>query len=222
MKITVIYGEYLAESRKKFSFYKRALKEKNWEIIRVDASEKSATEVISTGSLFQENVLYVLEDIKKIRPKDLEFLKTASLNISLLVWIKGSLSAGIKKNFPKGTTFEKFDLPQKIFKFLESFYPGNSRACLVLLHEVLEKENKEFILALLLRHIRDLYLYKLDSKNLNYPSWRMGKISFQAEKFTKNKIKGIIKKLAKADVNSKTGLADLELSLDLTIARELE
>jgi DNA polymerase III delta subunit len=117
---------------------------------------------------------------------------------------------------------EEYELPKLLFKFLESLVPGNAERSLNLLHTVLENEPPEFVFAMLARHFKDLYWVKKDPSNIPYPSWRVSKLESQASKFSIKQLKSFISKLAKTDVEVKTGKNDLLRSLDLLVMSELE
>ncbi len=225
MKLRIIFGNDIEESRKRFIEIIEEVKKRNWEVIYIkEVQNGGVLDSLLTRSLFGGETLYVLEDINLLGKGDLEWFskKSKTFEASFLIWHKGEFPVRFKKYFPKDAVLQNFDLPREVFKFLDSLVPGNSKNSLRLLHEILERENVEFLLAMMARHFRDLYIVKEDLGALGYPSWRENKLLGQANKLGKMKIKRVIEKLAVADVEAKTGGIPLLTSIDLIIARELE
>ena len=126
------------------------------------------------------------------------------------------------KILPPITKTEEYKLPKLIFKFLESFWPGNAKASIRLLHEVIRDEAPEFVFNLLSRHLRDIYWAMLDKESMSYPSWRVGKLTQQAKRFKDGQVQSLIQTFAEIDIQAKTSKANIIDSLDFIIASELE
>ena len=113
-------------------------------------------------------------------------------------------------------------LPKLLFKFLDEIYPGNSKTALNMLHKITESEAIEMVMAMLARHLRDLYWAQSDPDTLPYPSWRASKLKSQAAKFKANSLVNLIRNLADIDTKSKSSKLDLGTALDLTLAKQLK
>jgi DNA polymerase III delta subunit len=215
MKIILLHGDHNLKSYQRLSVFITEAKKRGWEITRNS---------LTSTSLFAKEQLFIIDDLKKVNKRDFAWLKKNKEKLSgtLVIYHENTLPASSLKLLPKPDKIEEFKLPKLIFKFLDSFYPGNGKQCLKLLHQVIKTEAPEFVLALLARHLRDLYLVKTDIESLFYPSWRMSKLKKQAKHFSENKLKQIIKKLSQADVEAKTSAANLLDSLDFIIVTELE
>lgn len=87
---------------------------------------------------------------------------------------------------------ELFELPQLLWKFLDNM-------TITGFHKLLEKEAPEYLLAMIAWKFKQNYLRNPSEKNAK-----------------------LISELAEIDVNSKTGKADLTLSLDLLIIKHLQ
>ena len=222
MKIVVIHGENTNDSLKRLIYIESVAKRKNWQIVKID-EDTNLKETLISPSLFKEEKLFILENPKKINKKDILWLSKNIENLkgNILVFEKGNISTTFLKNLGKNIKIEEYRLQNTIFKFLESFYPS-SKTCINYLHQVIEKEPIEFVFLLLARHLKDLYLVKIEPSSIPYASWRVKKLEFQASRFTLNKLEKIIRLLAEIDVKVKTSKATLIDSLDLLIARELE
>ena len=111
---------------------------------------------------------------------------------NLIIYHSGNIPVTFTKLLPKNTKFEKFDIPKLIFKFLDNI-------TLRSFHEIIKTEPVEFVFSMI--------AWKYKKKYTTNPTREVG---------------SIINKLAQIDIDSKTGKADLTLSLDLLIAKDLE
>lgn len=207
MKVTVLYGDNITASRDRLIKIIAEVKKRGWEVLR---------EPTVTDSLFSANRLFVIEDASKLTAKDL----TSDMN--LLIWQKGSVPAKLKKILPKNSKYEEFKLPQKLWLFLESLYPGNAKQALELLNEITATEAVEFVFAMIARQMRDLYWVLVSPGSMLIPTWRRGKLKDQATKYELASLNELISKLAQLDMEAKTGQVNLAPSLDLLLAKQLE
>jgi len=225
MKLILLHGEHTLDSYQRLQKFRETAKKRNWEIVKIDPSDTlSLSEKLTAVGLFKGERLFIIEDLRKMNKKQLQWLikNIEKLPDTLVVYHKGTIPNNLLKLLPKPNKTEEYKLPKNIFKFLDSFWPKNSKNSLKLFHETIASEAPDFVFNLLARHLRDLYWAQEDKKSLPYPSWRVGKLSRQAEKFQKGKIKEMINKLAEADIKIKTSKADYIDSLDFIIAGELE
>ena len=225
MNIIVIHGDHTIKSYERLQKFKKEALGRGWEIIRIDDKGKlSLPEQLTSKSLFTEEALFILEDSSKLTKSDLDWLNTNSkdIGVTLVIYHRGYLAQSVLKSLPKTHKSEEFKLPRLVWKFLESFYPGNIKKCLELLHETVKNEPIEFAFSLLVKQVRDLYWVKIDEKALPYPDWRVGKLKRQAKKFSKISLKKIIKDFAEIDIKVKTSRMNLLDSLDFLIINKLE
>lgn len=224
MKIVVISGEEKAKARSRYAQISKGVKKKGWEVVGINFSDKfSLAERLTSSSLFPDEVLYVIDDAKKVSIDDLKWIGKNSEKYqgSLLIYYSGKLPATYKNALPKATTYENFDIPTIIFQFMESFYPKNRKACLALLEKLLIDSPIEMVIFMLARHLRDLYWAQEGGRGMALPSWRAGKLKAQAEKFTKQELTDTIDSLAEIDFKSKTGGPDARFLLEILIAEKL-
>lgn len=224
MKIIVVHGDNEIASRKRLNTLLTQAKERGLDIRNISQDSKTPlVEAASIQGLFGESVL-VVENPGKYSKKEIQGLfrtqKTTQENI--LFFQSGFLTKGFLGFLPEESVVEEFKLPKVIYKFLDSFYPSNVHNSLTLLHLAAKNEPEELILHLLSRHLRDLYLLKIDPKSLDYPEWRILKLANQGRRFSPQKIASLINKLAEIDVSAKTSKESLISSLDLLIVTELE
>ncbi len=224
MKIVILHGDNLAKVAQRLTKFIDTARQRGWKIERSsNYINLNLQELLGSTSLFEETKLIILDDIKKIKKTDLAWLKKnhRKLDGTLIIVNNGLLTKSAVSTFPKADKIEVFELPKLIWAFLDSFYPGNSKQSLKLLHDVLDKEAIELIFYFLVRRLRDLYLAPNPEK-MNIPAWRASKLLAQAKRFTKIQLIEIISVLANADYEAKTGEGDLTRALDVVIATKLE
>lgn len=223
MKIVVISGEDTTKSRNRYSQIISGVKKKGWEIIRINEDQTLISEKLRGNSLFPEEILFAIDDIKKIPLPDIKWIgnNADKYDGSLLVYCSGKLPVSTKNALPKSSSFETFDLPKIIFQFLESFYPKNAKNTLKLFEELLNDNPVEVVMLMLARHLRDMYWVMEGGKGMNLPSWRASKLKFQASKFTKEMLQDTISTLADIDIKSKTSDSDARFLLEVLIAEKL-
>lgn len=217
MKIIILHGDYLSASYARLSRFIEVAKRRGWQPTFLDSPE-NISEKLSSVSLFGQPPFFVIKGINKWPLSTLKKTKKVleKGEGTVVIHHDDFLGKGILDSLPKGAKLEEFKLPRLIFDFLDSFYPGNSKKALTLLHEVLKREPPEFVFALLGRHVRDLYWAKTDS-SLPVAAWRVKKLKNQAGKFTEESLEDIIKSLSETDIKVKTSQAEITSSLDLLI-----
>lgn len=223
MKIIIIQGDHLEKSRKRFSQIIKKIKSRGWEIRRIDSGQ-NVSEQFTKVSLFEEELLFIIEEPLKLLIKDLKWIgkNQKSIEGNLLIYHQGYIPKKIINLLPKQIEIEDYKIPKLIWNFLDSIYPGNTKEILQILHNVIKNEPNEFIFSLIVGRVKELYWIKIDEKALNYPSWRLNKLKFQAKKFKKKMLKEIIDELAKIDIRVKTTRENLIDALDLLIISKLE
>lgn len=219
----IIQGDHPEKSRKRFSQIIKKIKSKGWEIRRIDSSQ-NVSEQFTQVSLFEEKLLFIIEEPLKLLAKDLKWISKNQKGIegNLLIYHQGYIPKKIINLLPKQIKIEDYKIPKLIWNFLDSIYPGNTKEILQILHNVIETEPKEFIFSLIVGRVKELYWIKIDEKALKYPSWRLNKLKFQAKKFKKEMLKEIIDELSKIDIRVKTSSENLIDALDLLIISKLE
>lgn len=224
MKIVVLHGDDVAKSRERFFNIISGVKRKGWEVVSIIQETKfSLGDKLVATSLFPGEVLYTIDNVKKIPEKELSWLSENSNKFegSLLVYSDSLFSAKLKKYFPKTTTFETFEVPKILFAFLNAFYPSNKKQTLDLLEKLLEDTALELVIAMLGRHLRDLYWALEGGKGMSSQPWRISKLKAQAAKFTKEMLRDTISTLAEIDFRSKTSDVDTRFLLELMIIEKL-
>jgi DNA polymerase III delta subunit len=225
MKVILLHGDHSLDSYNRLQKLIHVAKERGWEIIKIGPNDNlSLPEKFTVSNLFEKEKLYVIENLAKIKKTDLDWFKKniKRLSDTTIIYHGSTITNNLLKLIPKVTKTEEYKLPKLIFKFLESFWPGNSINSINLLHEVIKEESPEFVFNLLSRHLRDLYWVILDKDSMSYPGWRISKLTQQAKRFKNGEIAELIKTFAEIDIEVKTSKANIIDSLDFIIASELE
>ncbi|MBI2065928.1 hypothetical protein HYT60_00235 [Candidatus Woesebacteria bacterium] len=215
MKIIILHGDHISASYARLSKFIEVAKARGWPVGTLEMGE-NIEEKLTNASLFRGENFYVIKSFVKLGKnffnKNAKRLKEAPGN--LVIYQEDFIAKDLLSFVPKDAKIEEFKLPRLIFDFLDSFYPGNVKRTLTLLHQVLKNEPPEFVFALLGRHVRDLYWAKTGSP-LPLPPWRAQKLKNQAGKFSQGALEEIISRLAETDIKVKTSQAQLTSSLDL-------
>lgn len=225
MKIIVIHGDHSTKSYERLQVFIKEAKKRSWQVKKLRENSKlSLAEQLVSPDLFSSSNFFILDKINDISDKDLLWLKTnySKIDGTLIICHQNTLNKSIIKKLPKNLTVEEFKLPKLIWSFLDSFYPGNAKNTLILLHEVIKNEPIEFVFSLLAKHLRDLFWVKHDSNIPGYQLWRIGKLARQASKFSSSLLSDIISDLSEIDINVKTSKDNLLDALDFLIVTKLE
>jgi len=221
MKIIVLHGDNLTESYSRLTKFMQISRKRGWEIVR--PNNANIMETVASDSLFSTPKLILIENIKALNKKTLLWLKNREkMDVTVVIYHQGTLAKTFLNSLPNDPKIEEYKIPKLIWSFLDSFYPGNAKNLMLLLHKLRSDQPIEFIFSLLAKLVRDLYWLKKDPKGLSYPSWRITKLQSQAKRFSEDKLKDVIGKLADIDIKAKSSDNDLADLLELFIAEELE
>jgi hypothetical protein len=212
MKIIVLHGEDTEKSYERLVKFMESARSRNWEII--------TDQFPATPSLFGVERLIVYRDFKLLSQTDIK--KFTKFDGTLVIYHQAVLSQAFLKSLPRDTKIEKFDLPKLLYVFLESISPGNEKKSVKILHDLTRNTVVELVFYMLCRHLRDLYWVLVDPSSMMIPSWRLGRLRTQAEKFGVDLLKQMINKLSEIDIEVKTGTSDLASSLDLFIIKNIQ
>lgn len=218
MKVTILHGDDYKKSRERLSQIKNALKKRNWEIISFDDKQKRISDYLTTNSLFSVSTLFVIENIKNLTKDDFKWINdddNQDIDVNILIWSKSSINKTFLKNFKIKYNLEEFKISAEIFLFLDNLIPNNTEKLLNIFYKLKQNENIEIIFAMMGRHFRDLYWVSVDEKSLKTAPWRISKLKSQAKKFNNSDtLKSLINYLAQIDIDSKTGITNLSISID--------
>src|SRR5260221_1693230 len=157
--LTIIHGDDTTASRNYYlSLRQQARQPKVVEGAQINPTE--LIQVLSGNGLVGDAENILIEDLfsKRKSSKDIEeiidVLNTYP-DTPLVLWESKELStknlSRIKKAFTK-----QFKIPTVVFAFLESMHPGNGPHMLSLYHELLIYQEAQYVLFMLIRHIRML------------------------------------------------------------------
>src|SRR3990170_7557102 len=141
MKIIVLHGDNTLERYNRLQTFIKVARKRNWEIVRILDNTKNLSEAVMSEGLFEKEKLIVVEDLKTFA-KSAKWLKKNSekYDSTIIIYNKGTLNKTFLNGLPKPNKVEEFKLPKLIWNFLDSFYPGNAKICIRLLHEIIKKD----------------------------------------------------------------------------------
>jgi len=199
--------------------------------IRIDGVKvklKEFEEQILGGSLFGEESIFVIENIFKNKKKKelLDLIKENNDNFSGVLVERGKVNKRDLLSIKFDSIVEHF-LPQYYFKFLDDFYPQNSKSLANLYTKLLKTMTAEQIYYSLVKRIRGLIAVKLGmtghSEIARFEPWQLGKLKQQARMWTEEELLSFYKKLFEIEVKMKSSNlpVSLEKYLDMMIRTEL-
>lgn len=206
MKIIALHGDHTTKSYERLSKFISEAKKRGWEISDYDS------ETVRNQSLFAAERFVILRDYKTLNKKDIS--KLNKYPGTLVIYNEGNIPQTFLKTLTNAK-IEEFKLPKIIWNFLDNI-------SIRLFHEVIKTEPVEFVFALLAKRFRDLYWVQVSPETLSRQSWQLGKLKRQTQKYSPEKLKEIINKLAKIDIEVKTSKANLISSLDFLFLTKLE
>jgi len=224
MKLIVVHGNDTTKIDDRISRFIEAASSRGIVLESLNTKKENIYDKLQANPIFAEEKLVIIENSKDLKKPDLVWISEnfEKLNITLVLRSTSILSKTYLSNLPMHTVIEEYSLPSLLFKFLDSFYPGNSSECIKILHELKISSPLELVFTMLSRHIRDLYWAKHDMESMVYSDWRIRKLSSQASNFSANKLKNVINRVSAIDIKVKTSNTTLETSIDLLILMELE
>lgn len=223
MKVVIISGEDIQKARKRYGDIVAKMTERNTQAVAVKAGTGEVTRAIGGGNLFAEEQLFTVDNGKDLTAEEIAFVSSIDQSEpgNILIFIAGTAPQALLKGLPKAT-HETFTLPKDLFPFLESLYPGNAKAALTLYTRLTKSEAPELVIAMILRHLRDMWWVMVDPKTTGYPDWRAGKLAKQAQKYTDGSLVAFYESLVTLDCAVKKGEDSLETSLDFVLAKYVQ
>ncbi|OGM61395.1 hypothetical protein A2955_00350 [Candidatus Woesebacteria bacterium RIFCSPLOWO2_01_FULL_37_19] len=224
MKIILLHGDNSLKSYERLQTFVDVAKKRGWEVKKIYDNSQKLSEILNAVSLFNKVFLFILDDISLLNKNESVWLKNNINKIdgTLVIYHKDLIPQTYLKLLPVSIKKEEYRLPKLVWSFLESFYPKNGKNVYFIYHELIKNEPIELVFYLLANHVRDLFWVREEIKSVPYPTWRVGKLAKQANKFDKKALDEIIELLAKADIKSKTSQDNLSDALDFIIATKLE
>ncbi|MBN1168395.1 hypothetical protein JXA63_00740 [Candidatus Woesebacteria bacterium] len=223
MRIILVHGDNLQKSYERLGKFIDSAKKREWVVERFNANDK-IQDILVSQSLFGEKKLFILEDAEKLDKNKLKWMKGFLDDIegTLVIYSGKTLTKTFINSLPKIDKIENFELPKIIWSFLDSLYPGNSTNSLKMFNKLIETDAPEFIFTLIVRQVRDMYYLKIAPESIDYPSWRKNKLTAQMRKYKDGQLERFLKKLAEADMKTKTSVVNITDLLDYIIISELE
>lgn len=219
----ILHGDNLIASRQELQAkIEKATREK-LEIFRFEGKILTLEELrtaLESNSLFGTDRLVIIENLlSQVKGKNknilINYLKTTSFNNHLVIWENKEIG---KRDLTFKAEVHLFKVDPLIFKFLDNLRPKNEKNLLHELANLKKQEEAEMIFYMIIRQFRLLIMVK-DNIIEGLAPWQTGKLKKQAEFFTVDQLKNIMRQLLEIDKNQKTSRDPYPLSsrLDLFI-----
>lgn len=220
--ITILHGDDIAASRNHLF----DLKKKYTDVISFDGEKITITDLIESlesHALFEtgDEKVIIIENLfsKKAATKEGEAIFSYINNNKkkiIVIWEAKELTKKYLNLIPNANTLI-FKIPAVIFTFLDNFKPLNGAKLIKLFHQVLKNKDEEFVLYMLIRHIRILLALSEKGKEGDIEEikrlspWQKNKLESQIRLFTIEKLKSFYSNLYNIDLNLKTGKLKMTL-----------
>ena len=224
--LTVIAGEDIVASRKKLLEVKTDYVSKKYnpvflalsnilDKIKIDEQEVN---------LFGDSSVYFIENLSKkyngrqktvFKDSIVEFSKNR--NITLVDWEAGKSAYDISGLKRIATTFIECKPSKSIFELLDSCYPKNLKTFIKSYRELTLTQDEMFIFIMLVKHIRNLILAKVDALPQSIKPWQRSKLTHQSALWTEKNLVSFYDGLAKIDIALKTGASSYSIGQSLEL-----
>lgn len=223
MKTVIISGEDTQKARKRYGDIIAKMSARAAQTVPVKAGAGDVMRVVAGGNLFAEEQLFTIDNGKDLSAEEIAYISSIDTDSpgNILIFVTGATPQALVKGLPNAV-YETFAVPKDLFPFLESLYPGNAKAALSLYTRLAHSEAPELIIAMILRHLRDLWWVTVDPKSTGYPDWRQGKLSRQAQKYKGEALHTFYESLVNLDLAVKKGEDTLETSLDFVLTKYVQ
>lgn len=211
--ITLLHGDNESASRTYLSTLKQEAKDKEIRIVDGRSlDEKSLIETVESRSLFNNSVLFIIEQLfgklgKKLKLQEqyTVILKNASKNADIILWEKKEAGAILLKLLGPTASVKLFNIPSVIFQFLDALEPHSAPKLLGLFKQTVQTEAPELVHALLSRRLRQLLMVFDGTVPPGLQSWQVGRLTRQAKLFTMDKLLTMYQNLLDIEFSIKSG-----------------
>lgn len=216
----ILHGDDYIKSRNQLNQLADEARQKNQAVNRLEAADLELgqlTQLVESRSFFGEDsliIIFGLFSLTKSKKKDkiTDYLKE-NQGANLILYEAKEVSGSNLKAFPKAKIFGHKPAPI-IFNFLDGLKPGNVKSVGEFQKLLDQKNEPEFIFAMLVRQIR-LLIQATEPTNLKTAPWMKNKLVAQSRAFGLDNLLTFHEKLYQIDKNIKTGKNSTGLSLQL-------
>jgi len=220
--ITVICGEDNIASRNYFHSLKQSFQKKDILVKELLAAEVFDIDkwMSSSLGLFNDKIVFFSEDLnKKVSKRNpSQYEKITKIaedkNIELIVW-ESCMSRDIK--IKTIALVKEFKPSKNIFKLLDCLIPGNKKSFLIILGELLNKDNEFFIFQMIVKHIKTLILTKEGVSQPKLQSWQLAKLKQQTGLWKMENLILFYQSLYKIEVGLKTSTSPFSVGKSLSL-----
>lgn len=215
MTIFVYHGDNTALSRKALQDALVTDKTAGHDIKYLEGDKLAPRDLestLATSGLFGAESLVIENLLSRLRSKDkdacLALLAGYSGIKHIFLWDKKEIT---KPNLAKLGSKVKISLskvPTQLFTLMESLAPGNAKASLALLHQVVVNTEDIIIFTMLARQVSYLIMIK-SATSPKFAPWQIGKLKAQAALWSDAELQSFLSSLLRIDLAVKTGATKL-------------
>lgn len=223
--ITLIYGNDTACSRK--ALRDEIERRKPADIIPLSGPKLDLPDCIlalETNSLFSLKKIVIIENLLKgpaSKKKDtiLKYLSESGNDSDIIIWEDRTLQKTALNKIKGKMVALKYDLPGKLFSFLEAIGSLSPKNTVIQFHELLKNQEPELILSMLMRQIRFLIIAcdPVSGGISELPPWQASKFRRQSSYYSPDHWLAAYRQLLSIDYKIKSGATPLKLNCLLDI-----
>lgn len=211
--LTLIHGADRVTSRNKITDL--LTRDENTEKIFLDGTKTELSDLVincESASIFNNKKVIIIENLlsqAKSKETDnlLNYLLKLKTDNSIIIWEGKEIDkVKINKHF-QSVTVILCQLPQNIFKFLETIGLESPSISVNYFHSLLNTYDADFIFNMILRQLRLLMIIKDEkSRNkTNLANWQISRLNNQARIFKIEELISLYRQLLVIDTKIKTG-----------------
>ncbi len=218
--ITLLHGDYIEASRTELVRLKGEAKGK--EIRSIDGRGLDATaliQAISSGSLFGEEILVVVENLfsklgkkTKLIEQLAKILSDHGKDIDIILWEDKEVGVTVIKSLGSSVKVVSFKIPSLIFQFLDGLRPQSATTLIPLYQQLVQTQAAELVFTMITRRLRQLLMIAGGEPPEGLQGWQVGKLTSQAKFFTMDTLTSMYKKLLDIEYSLKTGATPFTLA----------
>lgn len=226
--ITILHGDHEVKISDEVSKVIQLAQQNGASVVRLQAKKMTLNDLetaLGMNALFATKKIVIIDNLfslPKSKTRDTFISQIAAhdaAEVDLFLIEKKALTATQLKYFTQAKQ-QLFKYPALLFTWLESIGVVSPAQSITMFHQILEREEEQFIFIMLARQIRMLLAFVCDG-SYDGPPFLRGKLASQARHFTKEKLLSLHSALLALDENQKasqlsmTPAANLDLILSI-------
>src|SRR3989344_1982571 len=152
MNVYLIHGENRLDSYQRLEEYIKKARSKGWDVKEIDDQNQNIIDTLREVGLFETKRLIVVKKYSILNEKSLKFINEFTGDTEVIVYHEGTIPQAFAKKLKNVRKNEVFKLSKSLWKFIDSFYPGNVNNCLKYFQESVNSDPVELVFSILSGH----------------------------------------------------------------------